>query len=118
MRWARLSERAHLSAAGLSIETRALLVAGRRDQSFVLGRVARLPVTQLVEQERTLKVALEGVPGMVGAPRCGHPSSVCHKPAVSSVQTEKHRTTPRNVDYAEKTSAGAYLATGDGRPAL
>jgi hypothetical protein len=117
VRWARLSERAHLSAAGPSIETRALLVTGRRDQA--VGSSASLAdlSPSSSSMSATLEGDLEGVPGVVGAPRRGPVFSACHKPAISTVQTEKHRTSPRNVDHAEKTSAGAYLATCEGGPA-
>ncbi len=49
MRWARLSERAHLSAAGPSIDTRAVLLP---DEGVGRVVVERGPVTQLLEHER------------------------------------------------------------------
>ncbi len=50
MRWARLSERAHLSAAGLSIDTRAVLLPDEGSRSGPSSNADLSP--SLLEHER------------------------------------------------------------------
>jgi len=109
VRWARLSERAHLPAAGLSIDTRAVLLPDEGDRADGSSP----SIADLSPSFSSMSATLAGVPGVVWPSRRRPLTAVCHKPAVSSAQTGKHWTTPRNVDHAEKTSAGAWLLYQD-----
>ncbi len=80
MRWARLSERPHLPAAGLSIDTRAVLLPDEGDRAVGSSPSLADLSPSFSSMSATLKGDLEGVPGILSA---------------------------RNVDHAEKTSAGA-----------